>query len=112
MSKNKIQNEIGKYLKKKESNISKVRNKTKHKHIYEDCVFCTKSVKRISGLRLSVGTYCSVCDKIGKNIFPSEKYDTGYSRQLNDEEIKEQYKDLPVFNLSDYWQKYVVLQNK
>ena len=37
------ENEIPKYLKQKESNISKSNRKSKHKHQYEECLIQYKS---------------------------------------------------------------------
>ena len=39
-----MDNEIGKYIKKKESNTSKAGKKSKHKHIYEECIIIDTSI--------------------------------------------------------------------
>ena len=38
------ENEIPKYLKQKESNISKSNRKSKHKHQYEECLIQYRSI--------------------------------------------------------------------
>lgn len=93
------ENEIPKYLKSKESNISKSNRKLKHKHHYGECliqypiIFAGKNYTK-TGLY----NYCTICGKIG-NRFPGT-------------ELYEKYHDkLPVFFAEDiYKEKYVDLK--
>lgn len=44
---NQFNNEIPKYLKQKESNVSKAKKKSKHKHQYEECLIqCNSSIRK------------------------------------------------------------------
>lgn len=58
------ENEIPKYLKQKESNISKSNRKSKHKHHYEECLIQYRSTF-IGKTHLNTGlyTYCIICAK-------------------------------------------------
>lgn len=64
--------EIPKYLKQKESNISKAKKKSKHKHQYEECLIQynlkMRSANKPTTLMTSLSSYCIVCGKIGKKI--------------------------------------------
>ena len=115
-SKTKI--DITKYLKQKESNISKSNRKSKHKHHYEECliqnkwnfksnVFTQEEKERI---HTSLCSYCTICGKIGgiiKNSKYQEEIETlQKQRQIGSnfwisilgEEIYKMYHDkLPVF---------------
>lgn len=60
------ENEIPKYLKQKESNISKSNRKSKHKHQYEECLIqypITFAGKTHISTKLY--GYCVICGKIG-----------------------------------------------
>ena len=56
------ENEIPKYLKQKESNISKSNRKSNHKHHYEECLIQYRSTF-IGKTHLNTGlyTYCTIC---------------------------------------------------
>lgn len=129
---NKYETEIPKYLKQKESNISKANKKSKHKHQYEECliqyrwnfksnVFTQEEKDKI---HISLNSYCAVCGKI-KGYLQNGKYHTEieelkkerqkgkpYWVGILDEELYERYHNrLPVFFVKDiYKEKYVDLE--
>lgn len=123
---NQFNNEIPKYLKQKESNISKAKKKSKHKHQYEECLIQNKSI--FAGkTRLNIGlyTYCTICGKINKRSKENKSIVRDYIREVNSpidkckcysrisgEELYEKYHDkLPVFFIEDiYKEKYVDLE--
>lgn len=124
--------EIPKYLKQKESDVSKARKKSKHKHQYEECllqyrrnfksnVFTQEEKDKI---HTSLSGYCAVCGKI-KGYLQNGKYHTEieelqkerqngkpYLVGISEEEIYERYHDkLPIFFIEDYWKDgYVNLE--
>lgn len=129
-SKTKI--DITKYLKQKESNISKSNRKSKHKHHYKECliqykwnfksnVFTQEEKERI---HTSLRSYCTICGKIGgiiKNSKYQEEIETLQKQRqignnfwisISGEEIYKKYYDkLPVFFVEDiYKEKYVDLE--
>lgn len=129
-SKTKI--DITKYLKQKESNISKSNRKSKHKHHYKECliqykwnfksnVFTQEEKERI---HTSLCSYCTICGKIGgiiKNSKYQEEIETLQKQRqignnfwisISGEEIYKKYYDkLPVFFVEDiYKEKYVDLE--
>ena len=59
------ENEIPKYFKSTESNISKNNRKSKHKHHYEECLIQNKFIF-VGKTRLNTGLYiyCTICGKI------------------------------------------------
>lgn len=61
--------EIPKYLKQKESNISKSNRKSKHKHQYEECLiqYNFNFVGKIH-ITTSLHSYCTICGKIGDRL--------------------------------------------
>lgn len=98
-----IDEEIGKYKKKKESNISKSKRKSNHKHEYKDCLLIDKENKPHKS------KYCSICGKIyDVKFFETEKSEYGY-RVLDDDEVFKKYKDLERFYVDSIWDKYVIL---
>lgn len=119
------ENEIPKYLKSTESNISKSNRKSKHKHQYEECIIRYKfSFMEKDNLHTELSSYCSICGKIG-NRFSEEKSiveektihkqlpnGIKYLTHMSGEEIYEQYHDrLPVFN-TEFSDKYVNLNQR
>lgn len=64
------ENEIPKYLKSTESNISKSNRKSKHKHHYEECLIQNKSIFAGKKAHLNTGlyTYCTICGKINERF--------------------------------------------
>lgn len=129
---NKTKSDITKYLKQKESNISKSNRKSEHKHHYEECliqnkwnfksnVFTQEEKERI---HTSLCSYCTICGKIGgiiKNSKYQEEIETlQKQRQIGSnfwisilgEEIYKMYHDkLPVFFIDNiFTEKYVNLK--
>ncbi len=107
--------EIGKYKKKTESDTSKSKMKSRHKHIYKSCLI-TGSLGNMALQHVSIASYCTICGKIGGNIDSerkaSERLDDGRYRMLRNEEIFERNKDLEVFDIGDMWTKYVPLNKE
>ena len=123
--------EIPKYLKHKESNVSKAKKKSKHKHQYEEClvqyrrnfksnIFTQEEKNKI---HTSLSGYCTVCGKI-KGYLQNGKYHTEieelqkerqkgkpYWVGIPEEEIYERYHNrLPIFFVEDIWKdEYVNL---
>ena len=120
------ENEIPKYLKQKESNISKSNRKSKHKHQYEECLIQYRSTFiGKTHLNISLYTYCTICGKINERFKENKSIVKDYIRTVDtsigkcyshipDEELYERYKDkLPVFFVEDIWKdKYVNLGTK
>lgn len=122
------ENEIPKYLKLTESNISKSNRKSKHKHHYEECLIQNKST--FAGktcLNIGLYTYCTICGKLNERFKENKSIVKDYIREVNspidkckcysrisDEELYEKYHDkLPVFFVEDiYKEKYVNLEQK
>lgn len=120
-----IQDDISKYLKQKESNISKSNRKSKHKHQYEECLIQYPiAFAGITFINTKLYGYCSICGKIGsvKNgKYKAELEQSEKSRQGNNnfliaisgEEIYERYHNkLPVFYIDDPFADYVVLEKE
>ena len=101
-----LDNEIPKYIKKKESSVSKSKVKSKHKHKYVDCLLVENGYPH-------KGTYCKICGKIGeRSFFETERTENGFFRVLDTDEVFEKYKDLKKIYIDDIWQKYVVLDKE
>ncbi len=103
--------------------------KSKHKHIYEPCVFESQSIKLdeqhgfINDSRLCVGSYCPLCGKVGSRRLSEDARwykDTSvikgsfrcFSNEPTEEALREldpETRTLPFFKLTDYWQKEVEL---
>ena len=113
-----------KYLKQKESNISKSNRKSKHKHQYEECLIQYRSTF-IEKTHLNTGlyTYCTICGKINERFKKNKSIIKDYVREVNspigkcyshipDEELYEKYLDkLPVFFVEDIFkERYVDLE--
>ena len=131
MSKNKIEQEIPKYLKSAESDVSKSNRKSKHKHQYEECLIQYKwnfksnafTQEEKEHIHTSLSSYCTICGKIG-GIIKNSKYQkeidvlqkqrqTGSNWiSLSGEEIYKMYHDkLPVFFVDNiFTEKYVNLK--
>jgi hypothetical protein len=83
-----MENEIPKYKKR---SLKPTTKKSKHKHLYEECLLIDVNEK------VCRATYCLECGKIG-NLFILETTDDvigKYRRMLNKKEIMDKYKDLP-----------------
>lgn len=91
--------DVGKYKKKRNSNVSKSRAKASHKHNKKECLLINKE-------RPYYASYCSICGKIHNWSVPTVKDDIGY-RMLESEEIFEKYKGLTQFYVDDLWNKYI-----
>ena len=118
------ENEIPKYLKQKESNISKSNRKAKHKHHYEECLiqYNLKYTNK-STLITSLQSYCTNCGKIGDRFKEGKSIVKDYRRtvdtpigkcysHITSEELYEKYHDkMPVFFVKDIFkEKYVDLE--
>ena len=118
------ENEIPKYLKQKESNISKSNRKSKHKHQYEECLIQYRSTF-IGKTCLNTGlyTFCTICGKIYEQFKESKSIVKVYIRSvdtpigkcyshISGEELYEKYHNkLPVFFVEDIFkEKYVDLE--
>ena len=118
------ENEIPKYLKQKESNISKSNRKSKHKHHYEECLIQYRSTL-IEKTHLNTGLYiyCTICGKINERFKENKSIVKDYIREVNsprgkcysrisEEELYEKYHNkLPVFFVEDIFkEKYVDLE--
>lgn len=116
------ENEIPKYLKQKESNISKSNRKSKHKHRYEECLIQYPfSFVGKNNIQTQLCSYCTICGKIGdilkgsivKDYIKSELHNRRiiYS-VMSGTELYERYHDeLPVFSIEDICkEKYVDLE--
>ena len=121
------ENEIPKYLKPTESNISKSNRKSKHKHHYEECLIQHPfSFAGNTSIHTQLNSYCTICGKIGGYLkngkYTKEAELLQKQRQEEDkhfrvisisgEELYERYHDkIPVFFLEDiYKEKYVDLE--
>lgn len=120
------ENEIPKYLKSTESNISKSNRKSKHKHQYKECLIQYRFAF-IGKTYLNTGlyTYCTICGKINERFKENKSIVKDYIRTVDtpigkcyshipDEELYEKYHDkLPVFFVEDiYKEKYVDLERE
>lgn len=109
--------------KQKESNISKAKKKSKHKHQYKGCLIQYKCNFGHKYAITSLKSYCSICGKIGdrfkedKSIVKDYRctVDTSierYYQMISNEELYERYHDkMSVFFVEDiYKEKYVNLE--
>lgn len=117
------ENEIPKYLKQKESNISKSNRKSKHRHQYEECLIQYNfRYANNDNLMTTLYSYCTICGKIGDRFKEDKSIVKDYRRTvdtpigkcyslISDEELYEEYHDkLPVFFVEDIFkEKYVNL---
>lgn len=117
------ENEIPKYLKPTESNISKSNRKSKHKHQYEECLIQHPfSFAGKINIHTQLCSYCTICGKISdrlkdsivKDYIKSELHNnrrTIYSI-ISGTKLYEQYHNkLPVFFVEDiYKEKYVDME--
>lgn len=109
--------EIPKYLKQKESNVSKAKKKSKHKHQYEECLIQYNMkiglINKSTTLITSLGSYCTICGKIGDRRTVDTPIGKCY-QMIPDEELYEKYHDkMPVFFVEDYWNDgYVNLEQE
>ena len=121
------ENEIPKYLKPTESNISKSNRKSKHKHHYEECLIQHPfSFAGNTSIHTQLNSYCTICGKIGGYLkngkYTKEAELLQKQRQEEDkhfrvisisgEELYERYHDkIPVFFVEDIFkERYVNLK--
>lgn len=122
---NKYQIEISKYLKQKESNISKSKKKSKHKHQYEECLIqYNMTFNGNINICTTLGSYCTICGKTGGRFKQDKSIVTDYLitidthigkcyRRITNEELYEKYHDkLPVFFVEDIKDGYVNLNGE
>ena len=126
---NSTENEIPKYLKQKDSNVSKAKKKSKHKHQYEECLIQYNLkiglANKPARLITSLCSYCTICGKIGDRFKEGKSIVTDYRQEIltsigicyqhiTDEELYEKYHDrLPVFFVKDrFTDGYVNLEEK
>ena len=116
--------EIPKYFKQKESNVSKAKKKSKHKHHYKECLIQYYFNKRNNKPHTSLSSYCTICGKLGDRFKEDKSIVKDYRRTIDtstgilhqvmtSEELYERYYDkLPVFFVEDYWKDGYVNLNK
>ena len=116
------ENEIPKYLKSTESNISKSNRKSKHKHHYEECLIQYQFLfAGKNNIQTQLCSYCTICGKISdrlkdsivKDYVKPELYSRGTSYSvMSGTELYEKYHNkLPVFFVEDIFkEKYVNLK--
>ena len=116
------ENEIPKYLKSTESNISKSNRKSKHKHQYKECLIQYQfSFAGQNNIQTQLCSYCTICGKIGdrlkdsivKDYIKSELHNrrTLYSVMSGTELYEKYHNKMPVFFVGDLFkEKYVDLE--
>lgn len=126
MSNNQYENEVPKYRKQKESNISKAKAKSKHKHHYEECLIQYDiDFLKEKCIHTALGSYCTICGKIGDRFKEDKSIVKDYIRKVDSpfmnrkcysrmsgEELYEEYNNkMPVFFVNDmYEDRYVNLE--
>lgn len=103
--------EIPKYLKQKESDISKANKKSKHSHQYEECLIRYKRNWEENKIHTSLNSYCIICGKINEKMKNSividymQKVDTPMGKryiQISEDVLYDTYHGrLPVFYVED-----------
>ena len=113
--------EIPKYKKSTESNISKSNRKAKHKHQYKECLIQYPiSFASKDRIQTHLCSYCIICGKIGDRVKDSIVKDYIKSELHNRRticsvmsgtELYEKYHNkMPVFFVKDMFEKYVYLK--
>ena len=113
--------EIPKYKKSTESNISKSNRKTKHKHQYKECLIQYPiSFAGKDRIQTHLCSYCIICGKIGdrvkdsivKDYIKSELHNRRiiYSVMSGTELYEKYHNKMPVFFVKDMFEKYVYLK--
>ena len=116
--------DIPKYLKPTESNISKSNRKSKHKHHYEECLIQHPfSFAGNTSIHTQLNSYCTICGKIGGYLkngkYTKEAELLQKQRQEEDkhfrvisisgEELYKRYHDkIPVFFVEDIFKEKCV----
>lgn len=124
------ENEIPKYFKSKESNVSKANKKSKHKHQYKECLLRYKydntfNPKQADKVYTLLNSYCTICGKIGDRFKEDVSIVTDYRKiidtpigkcyqLISGDELYEKYHNrLPVFYVNNILKdKYVDLREK
>lgn len=115
--------EIPKYKKSTESNISKSNRKSKHKHQYKECLIQYPiSFAGKDRIQTHLCSYCIICGKIGEKLKDSIVKDyvrselhSGrilYSVMTGTELYEEYHNKMPVFFVNDMLEKYIDLKQK
>lgn len=118
------ENEISKYFKYQNSDLSKANKKSKHKHQYEECLIQYDSSIRKGHIITLLSSYCNICGKIGDKFKDGKSIVKDYHRVIDSpiknhkcysiisgEELYERYHDrLPVFFIEDGKDYYVDLE--
>ena len=115
------ENDIQKYLKSTESNISKSNRKSKHKHQYKECLIQYNMkiglISKPTALTTSLGSYCTICGKIGDRFKEENSIVKDYRRivetpigrcyqMISSEELYEKYHNkMPVFFVEDIYKE-------
>lgn len=118
------ENDIQKYLKSTESNISKSNRKSKHKHQYKECLIQYNMkiglISKPTALTTSLGSYCTICGKIGDRFKEENSIVKDYRRivetpigrcyqMISSEELYEKYHNkMPVFFVEDIYKEKCV----
>lgn len=113
--------EIPKYKKSTESNISKSNSKSKHKHHYKECLIQYPiSFSGKNRIQTHLCSYCIICGKIGEKLKDSIVKDyvrselhSGrilYSVMTGTELYEEYHNKMPVFFVEDMFEKYIYLK--
>lgn len=100
--------ETGRYKKRTDSNVSKIKNKSKHKHQYADVLISVGPSNS-----LYTGEICTICGKIKNFRLATGKIEINGKigcRMLTNEETKEKYKELKKYHIDNLFQKYVKLE--
>lgn len=96
--------EIPKHKKKKQSAVSKAKNKSAHKHMYKPCLFVDKK-----GF-YNKSEYCTLCGKVGEISLGTERVTGNCYRQLTNKEIYETYKQLELVEIEEIIPKYLPIR--
>lgn len=103
--------EVEKHRKKTQSNTSKSSHKSKHKHQYKMCLISHPLYfQGDKSLHIRIASYCTICGKIGDNFenrLLCEKLNNGCYRMYKSDELIEKNKDLELFEIEDWTQKYI-----
>lgn len=98
--------DIVKYKKRTESNTSKSKFKSNHKHKYNETCLLD------DGRFLWIATYCTKCGKIQNTTTPTKINEDGYHTLMNREEILRQYPKLEIKKVKNIWIKYLPISSK
>lgn len=103
--------EVGRYIKKKDSNISKSNMKSNHKHIYKEAL-----IDELEYGIVGIGTYCEICGKLDNLVIPHDIIKSDYGvkyRSLTKEEIRVRYSYLPHFTIDNWYKtKFVDIEKE